>query len=173
MNEIVIAPMREEDIPRIREIEKKSFIELWPDDSFEREITENRVAYYLTARIDGIIAGYMGTWLIMDESHITTFAVDPDYRGRKVGFHLLWHLMSHTVLKGARWSTLEVNEENAPALHLYEKFRFKRIGKRKEYYANGKNAVVMWVGNLQKQEYRDFLDLMKEELNICERVQER
>ncbi len=173
MNDIVIAPMREEDIPRIREIEKRSFAELWPDDSFEREVKENKVAYYLTASIDGIIAGYMGTWLILDESHITTFAVDPEYRGRKVGVHLLWHLMYHTVEKGTRWATLEVNEENASALHLYEKFRFKRIGKRKEYYASGKNAVVMWVGNLQKKEYRDFLLTMKEELNVSENTQER
>jgi ribosomal-protein-alanine N-acetyltransferase len=157
--------MKEADIPRIREIEKKSFPELWPDDSFEREITENKVALYITAAIDGVIAGYMGTWMIMDESHITTFAVDPNFRGRKVGFHLLWSLMSHSVDAGIRWATLEVNEENEPALHLYEKFRFKRIGKRKEYYADGKNAVVMWVGNLQKKEYRDFLDSMRIELD--------
>lgn len=39
--------------------------------------------------------------------------------------------------------TLEVNENNLPAIHLYEKFNFKRLGLRKKYYNNTDNAVIM------------------------------
>ena len=38
---------------------------------------------------------------------------------------------------------LEVNENNFPAIHLYEKYGFKRIGLRKKYYNNTDNAILM------------------------------
>lgn len=38
---------------------------------------------------------------------------------------------------------LEVNENNLPAIHLYEKYGFKRIGLRKKYYNNTDNAILM------------------------------
>jgi len=159
--EIIIGPMRESDIPQVREIERKSFSELWPDDSFEREVAENRVALYLCARRGDRVLGYAGTWVILDESHITTFAVDPDHRVRRLGQRLIWHLMHEAISRGARWSTLEVNEDNHAAIHIYEKFGFKKIGTRKEYYDNERNAHVMWVGNLQQSAYREKLDTMR------------
>jgi ribosomal-protein-alanine N-acetyltransferase len=162
--EIIISAMREADIPQVREIEKKSFVDLWPDDSFEREVSENKVALYICARQGDRVMGYAGTWVILDESHITTFAVDPDYRVQKLGQRIIWHLMDEAVLKGARWSTLEVNEDNLAAIHIYEKFGFKRIGSRKEYYENNKNAHVMWAGNLQNASYRAKLEELKKEI---------
>jgi [ribosomal protein S18]-alanine N-acetyltransferase len=162
---IEIDRMKEHDIPRVKEIEKLCFTDLWPEDSFEREITNNRVALYLVARIEGVTAGYMGTWLILDEAHITTFAVDPAFQGKKLGLSLLWNIMNESVKKGVRWATLEVNEENKAAIHLYEKFGFKIIGKRREYYGEGKNAVVMWGGNMQKSSYNEKLEQISRELS--------
>jgi len=162
---IEIDRMKEEDIARVKDIEKQCFVDLWPEDSFEREIKNNRVALYLVARIEGLTVGYMGTWLILDEAHITTFAVDPSFQGKKLGLCLLWNIMHESVKRGVRWATLEVNEQNRAAIHLYEKFTFKIIGKRKEYYGDGKNAVVMWAGNLQKSSYREKLEEIRGELS--------
>ena len=39
--------------------------------------------------------------------------------------------------------TLEVNENNKPAIQLYEIFGFKEVGKRKNYYKNGDTAILM------------------------------
>ncbi len=39
--------------------------------------------------------------------------------------------------------TLEVNENNKIAIHLYEKYGFKIIGTRKKYYNNKYNAYIM------------------------------
>ena len=38
--------------------------------------------------------------------------------------------------------TLEVNEENKPAIHLYKKYGVKLLGKRKKYYKNN-DALIM------------------------------
>lgn len=39
--------------------------------------------------------------------------------------------------------TLEVNEKNLAAIHLYEKCGFKTIGTRKKYYNNTFDAYIM------------------------------
>lgn len=80
---LTIDYMQQEDIPFIREIEKQCFSELWPEDGFERELTNTKVALYLVLKIDGTVAGYMGSWLILEEAHITTFAVAPKFQGKK------------------------------------------------------------------------------------------
>ena len=38
---------------------------------------------------------------------------------------------------------LEVNENNKPAIHLYEQFGFKQDGLRKKYYNGTNNAILM------------------------------
>ena len=37
---------------------------------------------------------------------------------------------------------LEVDDKNLPAISLYEKFNFKQIDKRKNYYKNGNSAII-------------------------------
>lgn len=164
---VTIRQMREGDISSVREIEKQCFKDLWPADSFERELENKRVAFYITARHGEKIVGYMGAWLIMDEIHITTLGVDPEWQNRKVGTQLVMHLLKESVSKGVRWATLEVGERNAPALKLYGKFGFIQIGVRKEYYRDGENALVMWAGRLQNDSYKERLERLEAELNAA------
>ncbi len=106
----------------------------------------------------------MGAWLILDEVHITTLAVDPAFQNEKVGSLLVLHLMKAAVEKGVRWATLEVSEKNLAAIKVYDRFGFIQIGVRKEYYNNGTNALVLWAGHLQKSSYREKLEKVESEL---------
>src|SRR5512142_476762 len=54
------------------------------------------------------LVGYAGTWLMLDEAHITTIAVRPEYRGRGLGELLMVGLIEKAMEIGARWVTLEV-----------------------------------------------------------------
>jgi ribosomal-protein-alanine N-acetyltransferase len=155
---IVVEPMREGDVASVRRIEGSSFATTWPDEAFLNELKTNRSAHYLVARQGDEVLGYAGVWLVLDEAHITSIAVDPARRGGGLGKRLLYHLLRSCQALGARWATLEVRVDNEVALKMYRRFGFARIGLRKGYYESGHDAVIMWAGNLQSRSFDARLD---------------
>jgi ribosomal-protein-alanine N-acetyltransferase len=158
-----IEPMTAAHLPRVREIEDKSFAVPWPRDAYRAEIEENRVACYMVASDEqGELVGFAGMWVVLDEAHITTLAVDPKRRGQGIGSRLLLALVDRALERGARWMTLEVRKSNAVAMALYRKFGFRDVAIRKRYYSdNGEDAAVMWSGNLKDPEARAHLDAIR------------
>lgn len=143
-------PMRTSDLQRVREIEEASFPVPWPRDAYRAEIEDNKVAWYIVARDEQSQAvGFAGMWVIFDEAHITTLAVDPLRRRQGIGERLLLALIDLAIARGARWMTLEVRPSNRAALALYREFGFRDVAVRRRYYSdNGEDALVMWSGNL-------------------------
>ena len=141
-----IGPMMFTDLPEVHRIEQASFSVPWPDEAYRSELLANRLASYLVVRadaVDGIIA-YGGIWLMVDEAHITTFAVDPAWRRQGVGETLLVALLDLALARHAREATLEVRLSNLPARRLYEKYGFRPVGLRPRYYSdNGEDALIM------------------------------
>jgi len=141
---LLVEPMSIEDLPDVHRIERASFSVPWPDDAYRSEIQGNRLASYLVARADGELVAYGGIWLMVDEAHITTFAVDPAWRRQRVGETLLIALMDLAIGRHAREATLEVRLSNLAARKLYEKFGFRPVGVRARYYSdNGEDALIM------------------------------
>lgn len=157
---VEIAPMTAQDIPAVLEIERRSFATPWPREAYTHELDHNRTAVYLVARQDEAAVGYAGMWVVMDEAHITTIAVDPPLRGLGIGERLLIGLIDRAIERGARWIQLEVRQSNMVAQRLYHKYGFREVGIRRHYYSdNGEDAVVMWTGNLGEdfqQRYRSL-----------------
>ncbi len=143
--DIVISAMTPEDIDQVLSIERMCFSLPWTEESFRLEVEKNRLARYLVARTDDRVIGYVGMWTILDEGHITTLAVHPDYRGKKVALKLMEHLMTLARDMGINKFTLEVRRSNFIAQNLYKKLGFSVIGVRKGYYADNKeDALIMW-----------------------------
>ena len=84
----------------------------WPDDAYRSELQANRLASYLVVRSDGDLVAYGGIWLMVDEAHVTTFAVDPAWRRQRVGETLLLALLDLAIARHAREATLEVRLSN-------------------------------------------------------------
>src|SRR5467141_3225673 len=105
---IVIEDMTPDDIPSVQEVERASFPVPWPANAFKHELTQNKNARYIVARDGGRIVGYAGLWLMVDEAHITTFAVHPDQRRRRIGERLLVRIFEMAQALEAEWLTLEV-----------------------------------------------------------------
>jgi len=163
---VAVDSMQLADIPRVLEIERQSFPTPWPHDAYTHELKENRLAAYLVARVAREIVGYAGMWIIMDEAHITTIAVDPPHRGQRIGERLLVGLIEAALQRRARWMTLEVRKSNATAQALYKKYGFREIGVRKGYYSdNREDAIVMWTGNLWEPEFQDRVKSLRARLD--------
>lgn len=136
--------MRMADLPEVEAIERASFTTPWPPNAYRSELSENRLASYLVARIGDRVVGYAGMWLMVDEAHITTFAVHPSWRRRRIGERLLLAMLDLAATRRAREATLEVRVSNLAARRLYEKYGFRPVGVRPRYYSDdGEDALVM------------------------------
>jgi ribosomal-protein-alanine N-acetyltransferase len=144
-----------DDLAAVHAIERASFAVPWPDDAYRNEIRTNRLASYVVARAGDEVVGFAGIWVMVDEAHITTFAVDPRWRRRGIGERMLLALLDLSVARRAREATLEVRLSNIPARKLYEKYGFRPVGIRPRYYSdNGEDALIMTTDPLASDEMR-------------------
>ena len=151
-----------DDLPAVHMIERASFSVPWPPDAYRSELTTNRLASYVVARVDDAVVGFAGLWVMVDEAHVTTFAVDPRWRRRGIGEHLLLALLDLAVARRAREATLEVRLSNLPARRLYEKYGFKPVGIRPRYYSdNGEDALIMTTDALESAAVLDRLAALR------------
>ena len=141
---LVIDRMTHADLPAVQAIEKASFTTPWPSYAYRNELETNRLAHYLVVRAGRDVIGYAGVWLMVDEAHITTFAVTPAWRRRRIGERLLLAVLDLAVARGAREATLEVRLSNLAARRLYEKYGFRPVGIRPRYYSDDhEDALIM------------------------------
>jgi len=149
--DILINPMRLEDLDEVLWVEQSSFRTPWTRPLFEEEFKNPELSHYLVARCQEHVVGYMGFWLIQNEAHITNLAVHPAFRRRKIAERLLRATMRLAITKGAPRATLEVRASNEPAKQLYEKAGFKMVAIRRKYYTdNNEDAMVMWIEDLSR-----------------------
>ncbi len=112
------------------------------------------------------LAGYVGMWQMYDETHITTIAIDPVYRGKGYGELLLVAALSEAVARGSIWLSLEVRVSNDAAQALYRKYGMTVYGRRHAYYTdNREDALVMWSRSLRDQDYLDQIEHLRQELS--------
>ena len=156
-----------DDLPAVHAIERQSFFQPWPDEAYRNEILTNRLASYVVARVDEEVVGFAGLWIMVDEAHVTTFAVDPRWRRRGVGERLLLALLELALERHAREATLEVRLSNLPARKLYEKYGFRPVGIRPRYYSdNGEDALIMTTDALDATEMRERVDRLRAALDL-------
>lgn len=143
-NSLQIRKMKQEDLPKILEIENDCFPTPWTENSFQRELREINYSRYLSALISQELVGYIGGWLILDELHITNLAVKEDYRRQGIASRLLEGLLEIAREQGSKYARLEVRQSNKAARRLYGAYGFEKVGLRKNYYRdNGEDALLM------------------------------
>jgi ribosomal-protein-alanine N-acetyltransferase len=161
-----IEPMRLDDLEAVHQIELASFSAPWPPNAYRSELETNRLANYLVARLDGQIVAYGGMWLMVDEAHITTFAVHPSWRRQRIGERLLVAFIDLAIGRHAREATLEVRLSNIAARRLYEKYGFRPVGLRPRYYSDdGEDALIMTTEPLAEPRFRERLGRLRADLD--------
>lgn len=113
---------------------------------------------FVNLDVDGATLLGLGCyWAIVDEAHITVLAVDPRYQRRGLGKWLLVNLLEDACHRTLTRATLEVRPSNSLALALYESLGFEALGRRRRYYADGEDALVLWRNSLKNAEFQDLL----------------
>jgi ribosomal-protein-alanine N-acetyltransferase len=141
--EIIICPMKEEDLDQVLEIEGNSFPHPWLRQHFIDELNSPHASPLSAFDVSGRLVGYICPMQLLDEGHILDVAVDPALRGAGIGRLLVQQVLQDCRFGGASFVSLEVRESNFSAIGLYKKMGFAEVGKRKNYYENGEDALMM------------------------------
>jgi ribosomal-protein-alanine N-acetyltransferase len=99
---------------------------------------------------------------MVDEAHITTIAMHPNYRRLGLGEFMLVSLIDIAYAINARWITLEVRVSNYNAQNLYRKYGFREAGLRHRYYSdNQEDALIMWTEEIHSFAYKQKFQELK------------
>lgn len=117
----------------------------WNESMISQELQAPMRAYY--AQIDEnthTLCGYAGYWFDGDDVQIMTIGVAKQYQRKGIASKLLSTMIKTAKQIGAKRMLLEVRVDNVPALALYERFGFVKMGLRKRYYQpEGVDAYTM------------------------------
>lgn len=139
---MTIIAMNESHIAQVAALEKLCFSDPWSENSVASEL-KNPLSCWLVAEEDGVVAGYVGSQTVMDESDMMNVAVHPDYRRKGIAEALVAELVEALKKRESHCLTLEVRASNEPAKALYEKLGFTQVGLRKNYYRNPKEDALI------------------------------
>lgn len=91
-----------------------------------------------------VVRGYAGFWYDGEDAELMTIGVGKAYQRQGIAAALLQVLVDEAKRQGASRMLLEVRVDNDPALALYQRFGFERMGLRKRYYQpEGIDAYTM------------------------------
>ena len=143
---IEIVPATTADLDAIDAIERLSFRQPWPRETFAGELGREWARVDL-ATAHGRVIGFCNYWLVTTELHVLAIATHPDERGRGVATALLRHVLDAAIATGCALATLEVRRSNVAAIALYERAGFKTVHVRARYYQDdNEDALVMLRG---------------------------
>ncbi len=161
---ITIREMTQNDVPRVREIDVASFSLPWPERSYRFELEENPNSRLFVAEVERpeggpLVVGMVVMWIILDEAHIGTLAVDASFRKLGIARRLLAESLLKAYNSGVRRCYLEVRRSNQAAQALYSSFGFQLSSIRARYYRdNGEDAFLMTLDPIRPETLQAVLD---------------
>ncbi len=132
-----IIPMCAPHTEAIAEIERQCFGKNgWSKQSLDYQLT-NTCAFFFTAIApDGLVLGYCGCHIVIDECYVDNIAVSPGFQGNGIGKALTRTLTDNARTQHCAFISLEVRPSNVKAVALYEQFGFQSVGRRKNFYSS-------------------------------------
>ena len=140
--EIKIRLAEEKDIKHITDIETECFTTPETENSV-RDVIENDVYEAFVAEINGAIVGHTITMTTCGDTDILSVAVKTDYRRFGIGNKLMENIFISAIKNDVENIFLEVRKSNIPAISLYEKNGFEKIGERKNFYDLPREDAVL------------------------------
>ena len=142
--EINIVNVQENYIDDIFAIESKEIIVPWSKDALLSLIRKQNIIFRVMLLDDEVI-GYYSFQKVFDEGYINNIAIKREYQSKGYGTKLFQDLIERAHKFEVNALTLEVEVDNDRAIKLYKKFGFQEEGRRKNFYLNKKDAIIMWL----------------------------
>ena len=158
-----IRSMRAGDLTTVARLEADVYPQPWSLRVFQDELRARNRVYLVMEDAAGVLLGYGGLLVIDGDAHITTLAVDPTLRRRRLGTRMMLALVDEALGIGAEHLTLEVRMSNEAAQKLYARFGFAPVGLRKNYY-HDEDALVMWAIDINTRNYRGRIEAIRRTL---------
>ena len=135
-----------EDLEGVLAVDEECFTRPWTRTMYESEFLNQTTSRLHVLRTPEYrVAGYIATWIVIDEVHVNNLAVRPSCQGLGLGSALLSYALEEAAKEGAHRATLEVRRSNDGARRLYERFGFRVAGIRKDYYSHPvEDALILW-----------------------------
>ncbi len=141
---LVIRPARAEDLDRIAVLEEAAFEDSWPSVLLNYELTHSRTFLFVASRNDDApLPGYVLFHYVAGEAELLRLAVEPAERRQGLGRQLVEHGLARLRQEQIQACFLEVRKDNEPAIQLYNAMGFKRVGRRRGYYRDGTDALIL------------------------------
>jgi ribosomal-protein-alanine N-acetyltransferase len=134
------------DLDEIARIEAESFPVPWKREFFASELVEPHRYLRVLGRDDGDaprVGGYLFAVSLYEEFHINKIATDVRIRRQGYGRLLLEDALSRARSAGSSAVTLEVRVSNATARTFYKSYGFAEAYRRRAYYQDGEDALVL------------------------------
>jgi len=140
----VIAPAGAESAPLLAVLHAASLPkgEAWGRDAISLMLAMPGT-FAFRADVGGAPCGFVMARVPADEAEILTLAVAPDSRRRGLGAALMRAALAEAAARGARAMFLEVSADNEAARALYGGLGFAGVGRRRRYYTDGSDALVL------------------------------
>ena len=140
---LTMRDVRAADLDAVAELERISFPVPWKKEYFASEVGAPHRFNRVVRAPGGVLAGYVFCAFAGGEVHVNKIAVDPSLRRRGIARLLMKEVLDFSARIAAEEIYLEVRPSNAPARNFYEMLGFREVGRRKEYYGDGEDALVM------------------------------
>ncbi len=140
-----VVPLRDSGQARaLARIHATSFARPWDAHEFERILCERSTEAHALQRANAL-QGFVLSRRAADEAELLTIVLTPTMRGGGHSHRLLGEHLTALSFAGIRSVFLEVDEGNDPALRLYARHGFAKIGERTGYYPrpDGSRATAL------------------------------
>lgn len=155
--------MFSDDLETVKKLDKLAFSNPWPENAIKYELEQNSNARLWVSELgepnQRLIVSFAIVWVILDEAHIGSIAILPEFQNLGIGQKFLAFISLQLLEENIKKIFLEVRKSNVTAIALYEKLGFTMDGERKRYYSdNGESALLMSSPMRNPEYYKDIME---------------
>ncbi|MDR2405972.1 MAG: ribosomal protein S18-alanine N-acetyltransferase [Deltaproteobacteria bacterium] len=132
----------QKDVINLYKIERENFTDPWSIGVIQDMISDDNT-YSIGIFKDNTIIAYSFFWILDEELHLLSLSVKKENQGKGLGKKLLAAVIEMANANKCKVVLLEVSENNQNAIKLYKASGFVTVGKRKNYYSDQSDAILM------------------------------